>query len=125
MLPTDATVLVLAERLGSEIKIRGSAPIESDLGLAETATPLFGREVKIWKLDRTLQLVGAVAGEENERYMGLDDIDPVHDCIVRRWIAQERDDGALAIGLLAHGIGPRPPFFNARQRRPLVRPQGA
>ena len=80
-----------------EIEARRRTAVQSELGFASAPAVLRGGEVEVRIFYGTLELVGAVAGEEHQRYMRFNDIDPLYCRSIGGWHAQKSDDGLLII----------------------------
>jgi hypothetical protein len=77
----DPTVRGTGYRLDLEIKFRRRSAAQRELGLAGHSALLHGRKV-----------------EEDQRHMGLDDLDRLDRGPIRGRLAQENDDIALIVG---------------------------
>ena len=87
-----------AERADLEIELGCRAPVELKLGHAGQPAPLGGREIEVGVLYRALQLVRTVAGEKDDRRMGLDSLDPLHRRAIGGWSPEKIDDVTLIVG---------------------------
>jgi hypothetical protein len=94
----DLAIGAAGQSADLEIELGCRAPIESELALARHPAPLGGREIEIGVRQGSLELVGAVAGEKDQRGVGLDDIDLPDRRSVRARPAQKIDDVALIVG---------------------------
>ena len=95
--PGERAVGPAADRPDFQIELRRGATIEAQFGGAGRATPRDGREVEIGVFDRALQLVGAAAGEKDQRDVRLDGLHGAGAGRVGSGIAQKRDNLALGI----------------------------
>jgi hypothetical protein len=63
-----------------QIELRRQTAVEPQLFLAIEAAPLQGREIQKAEIERLLELVGIVPGQQHMRDMGLDMLDAI-DCV--------------------------------------------
>jgi hypothetical protein len=99
----DPTVCGTGNRSDLDIEVGRRAAVERELGLAGDPALLLGRKVEMRKFYRAFKLVGAVAGEKDQRHMGLDDIDPLDCRLIRGRLAQKIDNIALIVGHCSAG----------------------
>ena len=85
----DPTTRGTGWRSDLEIRFRRGSPVERELGLAGHLAPLHGRKVEAGIFHRALELAGAIACEEDQRHMGLDDLDRLDCGPIRGRLAQE------------------------------------
>ncbi len=85
-------------RLNAEIDIGCEPAIELDLPAAVQFAEFHGREVEEPEVDRLLQLVGPVAGQQNRRDMGLKMGDLVNGMRIGRRVEQTLDDRCVIHG---------------------------
>ena len=81
-----------------EIEGRRRATVQNQLALAGSLSQLRRREVEIGVFYRALQFVDMLPGNEYQRCMRLDRLDPINALIVGRRVLQECDDVSLIIG---------------------------
>src|SRR4029077_15254983 len=92
-LEADARRLVVAaDRHDRKVELRCEAPIEPELLLAEAAPQLERAEIEEWKLDRLLDLVRVLAGQEHPRDVRLGHAYGLDVVVVRGRPSKRRDD---------------------------------
>ena len=88
---TELSVFVSDGR-DTEIDVGCQAAVQLDLGAAEFFAAVERREVEEAEVDRLLQLVGALAGEEDRGDVRLHELDPLHPGTIERRPTQCRDE---------------------------------
>jgi hypothetical protein len=81
----------LADRHNPEVDVRAEAGIEDDLLAAVVATPGEGREIQEAEIDRLLDLVDVLAGEEDVRDVGLPQLDTIDRVGISIWPEEGAD----------------------------------
>lgn len=74
----DGRLGATRERDDVQIQLRGEASVEAQFLLAVMASQIQGREIQKAQVQGLLELVGVVAGEQDDGDMGLQGGDPVH-----------------------------------------------
>ena len=93
----DFSVRHATECSDFEIERRRRTAVQKKLGFAGPPTVLRCGEVQVRIFYGTLKLIGAVAGEEHQRHMRFNDIDPLYCRPIGGWLAQKRDNVLLII----------------------------
>ena len=93
----EGAVRVARDRDYTEVEVGGGAAIDAQLRLADPAPQLDRAEIEVGKAHRALELVCAIAGQEENRAVGIDTLDRLDARPIRPRAGKEGDKRALIL----------------------------